>query len=145
MEEHTEKPKQYYIIYFVEKPTTVNGKPLKRGYYRISYDLSGMDYPHDAQYSEDRYNWVDCEDTYRNYKEFMDLFEVVGEDWMRFERCEYVETVQYRGHSVPIFIDDYGQCFYCIFMNKELSFGSFQSEYEDEVRHLIDHEIAKSK
>ena len=133
----------YYIIYCVEKQTTIKGKELKPGYYRIIYDLSGMDYPHDAQYSKDRDNWEDCEDLYKNHQEFSELFEGVGQSLMKFERLEYVETIVYREQYVPVFVDDYGQCFYCIFNNKEISFGSFQSNYEDEVRHLIDYELDK--
>ncbi len=135
----------YYVIYWVEKETTIKGKELKPGYYKIIYDLSGVDYPHDAQYSKDRYEWEDCEGLYKNYQEFHELFEGVGQNMMKFERLEYVETIVYREQCVPVFVDDYGQCFYCIFNNKEISFGSFQSEYEDEVRHLIDHELDGKK
>ena len=136
-----DKGQQFYVIYWVEQPTTVNGKKLKRGYYRILYDLSGMDYPHDAQYSKDRYKWEDCEGLYKNLQEFNEVFGEIGEKLMKFERLEYVETIVYRGQYVPVFLDDYGQCFYCIFNNEEISFGSFQSEYEDDVRHLIDYEL----
>lgn len=133
----------FYMMYWVEKPTTLKGKELKPGYYRIQYDLSGMDYPHDAQYSKNRDKWEDCEGLYKNFQEFTELFEGVGEKMMKFERLDYVETIVYRGQSVPVFIDDYGQCFYCIFNNEEIAFGSFQSEYEDDVRHLIDYELDK--
>lgn len=144
-EEDTKRPDahQFYIMYLLDKATKVNGKELKAGYYRIRYDLSGMDYPHNAQYSEDRVNWEDCEGLFKNFQEFNDLFSEIGEKLMRFERCEYVETVMYRGQCVPVFVDDYGQCFFCIFNNEEVSFGSFQSEYEDNVRHLIDYELEK--
>lgn len=133
----------FYVTYLVEKPTTVKGRELKPGYYRIRYDLSGMDYPHDAQYSETRDKWVDCEDLYKNFQEFTELFEGVGRKLMKFEKLDYVETIVYRGQSVPVFIDDYGQCFYCIFNNEEIAFGSFQCEYQDEVRHLIDYKLDK--
>ena len=139
-----EQKTTYYVIYWVEKPMTVkDGKKLKKGYYRITYDLSGMDYPHDAQYSKDRNEWTDCDDLYKNYQGFIELFDGIGEQTMKLERTEYCETIVYRGQYVPVFFDDYGQCFYCIFNNKEISFGSFQSEYEDEVRHLIDYELDK--
>jgi hypothetical protein len=131
----------FYLVYWVEKQTTIKGKELKPGYYRITYDLSGMDYPHDAQYSEDRYKWEDCEDLFKNFQEFSELFAGVGDKMMKFEKLDYVETVVYRGQHVPVFIDDYGQCFYCIYNNEEIAFGSFQSDYEDEVRHLVDYEL----
>ena len=133
----------YYVVYQVENPTTVNGKELRPGYYRITYDLSGMDYPHDAQYSKDRYEWEDCEDLYKDYEEFMDLFGGIGQNLMKFEKLEYVETIVYRGQHVPVFLDDYGQCFFCIFNNEEVVFGSYQSDYEDDVRYLIDKKLDK--
>lgn len=143
MEEDTKRPDahQFYIMYLLDKATKVNGKELKAGYYRIKYDLSGMDYPHDAQYSKDRSEWEDCEGLFKNFQEFADLFRGVGNKLMKFEKMEYVETVVYREQHVPVFIDDYGQCFYCIYNNEEVAFGSFQSDYEDEVRHLIDYEL----
>ena len=131
----------YYIAYWIEKPMIVKGRELKPGYYRITYDLSGIDCQHAAQYSPDRCKWEDCDDLFKNYQEFMSLFEEIDDGVMRFDRLEYVETIVYRGQCVPVFLDDYGQCFYCIFNNKEISFGSFQSEYEDEVRQLIDLEL----
>ena len=60
---------------------------------------------------------------------------------MKLEREDYMETITYRGMSVPIFCDDYGQCFYCIYDNKVMSFGSFQPEYEGEVKAIIDHDL----
>ena len=122
---------------------TLKGRKLNAGYYRIQYDLSGIDVPHNAQYSKNREKWVDCSDIFKNYQEFAKLFEGVGDKLMKFEKLEYVETVVYRGQSVPVFLDDYGQCFYCIFNNEEIAFGSFQCEYEDDVRHLIDYEMDK--
>lgn len=62
---------------------------------------------------------------------------------MKMEREDYVETIYYKGKAIPIFCDDYGQCFYCIMDNEVLSFGSFQTEYEDEVKSLIDHRLVK--
>jgi len=76
--------------------------------------------------------------TFSEYKEF---FDKLNPRPMVMEHLEYIETIEYRGMCVPIFCDDYGQCFYCIFNNKEMAFGSFQTEYEDEVKCLIDHEI----
>ena len=104
-----------------------------------------MDYPHDAQYSKDRNEWTDCEDLYKNHQEFSELFEGIGQSLMKFERLEYVETIVYREQCVPVFVDDYGQCFYCIFNGETMAFGSFQSEYEDEVKHLIDYEESKKR
>ena len=59
------------------------------------------------------------------------------------EKMEYIETIQYRGMSVPVFVDDCSQCFYCIFNNKEIAFGNFQDNYEDEVKFLVDNELKK--
>ena len=37
-----------------------------------------------------------------------------------------------------------GECFYCIYNNKVMSFGSFQSEYEDELKGIIDYDLGKN-
>lgn len=58
------------------------------------------------------------------------------------ERMEYVETISYRGVSVPIFLDDAGQCFFCIWKGREESFGTFVFDYEDQVRCMIDHDLS---
>lgn len=131
---------EFYIINKIEQDVEVDGIHLLAGYYRMRYNLSGIDVPHCSQFSTDRCEWRDCElfTTFSEYKEFFDKIEPKP---LVMERLEYIETIEYRGMCVPIFCDDYGQCFYCIFNNKEMSFGSFQSEYEDEVKWLIDHEI----
>ena len=57
---------------------------------------------------------------------------------MVFEKMEYIETVKYKNQLVPVFIDDYGQCFYAIYKNREIVFGAYQDNYEEEIKYLID-------
>ena len=132
----------FYIVYRIEEDVALDDIKLDRGFYRYTYDLSGGEVPHACQFSEDRCKWVDC-DLFKGLGEFQEVFLKLKGDIMRFEREEYIETVHYKGMSIPIFNDDYGQCFYCIFANKVLAFGSFQPDYEDEVKFLVDHEIGR--
>lgn len=135
----------YYIINKIEHDEDVDGIHLLAGYYRYTYDLSGEELPHAAEFSTDRYHWSDCQ-LYSTLAEYQELFEKIDSGKkMTIERLEYIETVEYKGQNVPVFLDDYGQCFYCIYMNKVLAFGSFQDNYEDEIKALVDHEEAKDR
>lgn len=134
----------FYIIYHIETDVDVDGLHLLAGFYKYTYDLSGVDIPNPCEYSSDRYEWSKCE-LFAGLGEFQDFFQKLNPEPMKMEREDYTETIYYKGVSVPIFCDDYGQCFYCIFDNEVISFGSFQPDYEDEVRHLIDYKIDKVK
>ena len=134
----------FYIIYHIETDVDVDGLHLLAGFYKYTYDLSGVDIPNPCEYSSDRYEWSKCE-LFAGLGEFQDFFQKLNPEPMKLEREDYIETIHYKGVSVPIFCDDYGQCFYCIFDNEVISFGSFQPDYEDEVRHLIDYKIDKVK
>jgi hypothetical protein len=79
---------------------------------------------------------------FKSFSEFQDFFD--GIDTFKIELEEYVETITYRGVSVPVFLDDCGQCFYCIYNNKVMSFGTFQTEYEDELKDIIDYDLGKN-
>ena len=135
-----EKPQVFYIIYFVDKDYNINGKHIEKGYYRYVYNLTGVDLPNPCMYSKDRYEWFTC-GMFVSLGEFQDFFEKMVPKPMKMDREDYIETITYRGISVPIFCDDYGQCFYCIFGNKVVSFGSYNTEYEDELRHIIDYTL----
>ena len=134
----------FYIIYHIETDVDVDGLHLLAGFYKYTYDLSGVDIPNPCEYSSDRYEWSKCE-LFAGLGEFQDFFQKMNPVPMKLEREDYIETIHYKGVSVPIFCDDYGQCFYCIFDNEVISFCSFQPDYEDEVRHLIDYKIDKVK
>lgn len=54
---------------------------------------------------------------------------------------ELIKNFTYRGFTYPIYLDDYGQCFYTIMDGETISFGSFNTEYEDALRHLIDKKL----
>ena len=52
-----------------------------------------------------------------------------------------LKTITYRGISVDIFIDDYGQSYYCYFDNECISFGTYNFNYEEDVKYLIDKKL----
>ncbi len=132
MDEHGDK---FYVIYFAENGFDRDGRHFEKGYYRFTYSLSGSDGA--CQRSDDKYRWVDCP-VFGDFGSFQDFFEKLDPKPMKLEHEDYIETITYKGISVPVFCDDYGQCFYCIFDNKVMSFGTFQAEYEDCVKDLID-------
>lgn len=80
---------------------------------------------------------------FKRLSDFQEFFEKI-DDKMTIERWEYIETVIWRGKYVPVFLDDYGQCFYCIFDNDVLSFGTYNDNYEDEIRGLIEEQKRKT-
>lgn len=136
-----EQPHIFYIIYRIDQDADVDGLHLLAGYYRYTYDLTGEEKSDPScHFSADRYNWSECS-LFNNLGEFQEFFDKINPKPMKIEHEEYIETIHYKGISVPIFCDDYGQCFYCIYDNRVLGFGSFQSEYENEVKVIIDHDI----
>lgn len=136
--------KLYYITYRLEDDSTsFHDTKLERGYYKYAYDLSGSaDIEKPCEFSSDRAEWTKC-GLFKNYSEFIEFFEGLPGNLMKFEREDYAETLVYRGFSIPLFCDDYGQCFYCIFDNKCISFGTYNTEYEESVKYLVDHAIEK--
>lgn len=135
---------QFYMMKRIDNDMELSGKKLSAGYYRIKFTLNGTsDIENPIEYSKDRYHWEDASNIYSSIGEFQELFKEVEDDIMSFERMDYVETITYKGVNVPIFVDDYGQCFFCIYDNEVICFGSFQSEYEDDVKFLIDHKNDK--
>ena len=159
--------RSYYLIKKIDKDMSYNGISIPSGFYRVDYNLSGTQVEHACQYSKDRIHWEDTT-LYKNISEFRDIFDSVKdgmvfymevemrkfekisleqfkedifddvEDGMVFEKMEYLETVKYKNQLVPVFIDDYGQCFYAIYKNREIVFGAYQDNYEDEIKYLID-------
>ena len=139
-----EKPHTFYTIYRIDQDADVDGLHLLSGYYKYEYNLTGIELPTPCQFSTDRYNWSECT-MFSDLGEFQEFFDRIDPKPMKLEHEEYIETIHYKGVSVPIFCDDYGQCFYCIYDNEVLGFGSFQSEYEDEVKAIIDHDLKRDK
>lgn len=133
----------YYLVKKIDNDITHNGVSIPAGYYRVNYKISGRPVEHACQYSKDRAHW---EDTilYKSFSEFRDLFDDI-EDGMLFEKMEYIETIKYKNHLVPVFIDDYGQCFYAIYKNQEIVFGSYNGNYEEEIKYLIDRDEGIAK
>lgn len=145
---------QYYRMFKLDKDLDGgiefkgNKIHLKSGYYRFNYYLSSKEPEHKFQYSTDRLKWEDI-DLCSCLSEFDDLRDSISEkieNVMVFERLEYIETISYRGNAIPVFYDDYGQCFFGIFDNEEMGFGSFNASYEDDIKDMIDYmENKKSK
>ena len=134
----TEKPQTFFLAFRLDTEAVFSGKTLSRGYYRYTYDLGGTaGIPNPCEFSPDRWKWERC-DSFKSFGEFREFFESLVPAPVRIESEDYVETITYRGVSVPIFCDDYGQCFYCIVNGKVESFGSFQTGYEDDVKVMID-------
>ena len=131
----------FYIIHKLDSEIDKDGRHLQPGYYRYTYDLRGIDIDRPCEYSVDRDNW-ECCGLFKSFSEFQDFFD--GIDTFKIELEEYVETITYKGVSVPVFLDDCGQCFYCIYNNKVMSFGTFQTEYEDELKDIIDYDLGKN-
>lgn len=54
---------------------------------------------------------------------------------------ELVRTFEYRGISVPIYVNEPGQCFWTILDGTEIGFGSFNTDYEEDLKYLIDQKL----
>ena len=53
----------------------------------------------------------------------------------------FVETYTYRGISVDIYNDDFGQQFYCTLFGEEVGFGAFNLNYREDLEYLIDEKL----
>lgn len=54
---------------------------------------------------------------------------------------EAVTTIVYRGYEVPVFMDEPGQQFWCVLDGEEVGFGSFNVDYEEDLKCLIDRKL----
>ena len=52
------------------------------------------------------------------------------------EKPEYI--FEYRGKQVPVYLDEPGQQFYIIWEGHELGLGSYNVNYEEDIKYLID-------
>lgn len=52
-----------------------------------------------------------------------------------------VNTIEYRGYTVPIYADDAGQQFYTFLDGQEICFGSYNADYEADLKYLIDKKL----
>lgn len=59
----------------------------------------------------------------------------------RTQDSNLVETYTYRGISVDIYNDDYGQQFYCNLFGEEVGFGAFNLNYREDLEYLIDEKL----
>jgi len=51
------------------------------------------------------------------------------------------EIFHYRGYELGIWDDDPGQCLFTIWHDQEIGFGTYNLNYEDDCRYLIDKEL----
>lgn len=52
-----------------------------------------------------------------------------------------VDTLEYREHSVTFYYDDDTQQFYTMWENDILAFGSLNTEYKKDMKHIIDDKL----
>lgn len=57
------------------------------------------------------------------------------------QNSNFVETYTYRGISVDIYNDDYGQQFYCTLFGEDVGFGAFNLNYREDLEYLIDEKL----
>jgi hypothetical protein len=51
---------------------------------------------------------------------------------------QYVAEVNYRGYTIPIFLDEAGQQFYCYLDGQEVDLGAYNTDYVEDLEYLID-------
>lgn len=51
---------------------------------------------------------------------------------------ELVDTVNYRGVSLPVYMDENGQSYYTVINGKEVGFGTYNCDYLTEIKDVID-------
>lgn len=54
------------------------------------------------------------------------------------EKEEVVSSMEYKGFKLNFYFDDYGQQFYTKFNGEIISFGTFNSNYKEEAKYIID-------
>lgn len=52
-----------------------------------------------------------------------------------------VTSISYRGFEVPIYLDDPGQQFYCYWEGEVLGFGSYNTNYQEDLKFIIDQKL----
>ena len=54
---------------------------------------------------------------------------------------EVVDSLDYRGEHVDFYMDDYGQQFYTVYDGGEISFGSYNNNYKEDMKYVIDRKL----
>lgn len=54
---------------------------------------------------------------------------------------DIVDTLDYRGEHVDFYMDDYGQQFYTVYNGEEISFGSYNTNYKEDMKYVIDRKL----
>jgi len=54
------------------------------------------------------------------------------------EETRFIETIEYRGYKVDIYCDYAGQSFFCNLDGEEINFGSYNVDFEEDLKFVID-------
>ena len=57
------------------------------------------------------------------------------------EKDKLDESLDYRGYHVDFYFDDPGQQIYTVFEGKEIGFGSYNSNYIQDMKYIIDNKL----
>lgn len=55
-----------------------------------------------------------------------------------------VDKIRYRGKKIPVYVDDYGQCYYFLYNGKSYSCGTYNSDYIGEIVSVVDEDLDES-
>lgn len=75
-----------------------------------------------------------------HYKDYLPRFGTIEPTEYEKKHC-YCSTFRYRDIDVDIFDDDYGQQFYFYYKGSSYSCGSFNPDYEECVKYVIDKDL----
>jgi len=54
---------------------------------------------------------------------------------------EIADSLDYRGEHVDFYMDDYGQQFYTVYDGGEISFGTYNKNYKEDMKYIIDRKL----
>lgn len=57
------------------------------------------------------------------------------------KKNEVIDTLEYRGYHVDFYNDDFGQQVYTYFDGEEIGFGTYNFNYKDDMKYIIDNKL----
>lgn len=115
------------------KITKINGKELESIKSNTETNIETIEAGIDELFSYTISNWASDSTNYDAYNYTWKYADVEDKD--------SVTTIEYRGFSVPVYIDEVGQSYYCKFDGEEVSFGSFNTSFIDDIHYLVDEKL----
>lgn len=115
------------------KITKINGKELESIKSNTETNIETIEAGIDELASYTISNWASDSTNYDAYNYTWKYTDVEDKD--------SVTTIDYRGFSVPVYIDEVGQSYYCKFDGEEVSFGSFNTSFIDDIHYLVDEKL----